>query len=63
MYKIEAIPEQLGSHYRSQAFKTKALAERFRSEYLIDPEGVNFRIISVQSQRTASRRKRKVAVS
>ncbi len=63
MYKIEAIPEHLGAHYLSQAFKTKALAERFRTEYLIDPKGLNFRIVAVQSRRASPRRKRSVAVS
>jgi hypothetical protein len=48
MFRIEAIPKKLGAHYRSEPFDSKQQAEAFRAEFLVDPEGMYFRIVRMR---------------
>jgi len=48
MFRIEAIPKKLGAHYRSEPFESKQEAEAFRAEFLVDPEGMYFRIVRMR---------------
>ncbi len=52
MYKIEAIPEQLGAYYRSDPFESREMAEKFRADFLVDPEGQHFKIVAVRERKS-----------
>ena len=54
MFRIEAIPKKLGAHYRSEPFETKQEAEAFRAEFLVDPDGIYFRIIRMRNTKTTA---------
>ena len=59
MFRIEAIPKKLGAHYRSEPFESKQEAEAFRAEFLVDPEGMYFRIVSMRKPKTAAESERR----
>ena len=59
MFRIEAIPKKLGAHYRSEPFESKQEAEAFRAEFLVDPEGMYFRIVSMRKSKTAAESERR----
>jgi len=54
MFRIEAIPKKLGAHYRSEPFESKQEAEAFRAEFLVDPEGMYFRIVRMRKAKAAA---------
>jgi len=54
MFRIEAIPKKLGAHYRSEPFESKQEAEAFRAEFLVDPEGMYFRIVRMRKSKSAT---------
>ena len=54
MFRIEAIPKKLGAHYRSEPFESKPEAEAFRAEFLVDPDGIYFRIVRMRKSKTAA---------
>jgi hypothetical protein len=54
MFRIEAIPKKLGAHYRSEPFESKQEAEAFRAEFLVDPEGIYFRIVRMRKPTAAA---------
>jgi hypothetical protein len=54
MFRIEAIPKKLGAHYRSEPFESKQEAEAFRAEFLVDPEGMYFRIVRLRKAKSAT---------
>jgi hypothetical protein len=53
MFRIEAIPKKLGAHYRSETFESKQEAEAFRAEFLVDPDGMYFRIVRMRKAKAA----------
>ena len=59
MFRIEAIPKKLGAHYRSEPFESKQEAEAFRAEFLVDPEGMYFRIVRLRKSKTATESERR----
>lgn len=59
MFRIEAIPKKLGAHYRSEPFETKQEAEAFRAEFLVDPEGMYFRIVRLRKTKSAAQSERR----
>ena len=59
MFRIEAIPKKLGAHYRSEPFESKQEAEAFRAEFLVDPEGMYFRIVRLRKANSAAQRERR----
>jgi hypothetical protein len=54
MFRIEAIPKKLGAHYRSEPFESKREAEAFRAEFLVDPEGMYFRIVRMRKTKATA---------
>ena len=54
MFRIEAIPKKLGAHYRSEPFESKQEAEAFRAEFLVDPEGIYFRIVRMRKPKATA---------
>jgi len=54
MFRIEAIPKKLGAHYRSEPFESKQEAEAFRAEFLVDPDGMYFRIVRMRKPKIAA---------
>ena len=58
MFRIEAIPKKLGAHYRSEPFESKQEAEAFRAEFLVDPEGMYFRIVRLRKAKTTAESER-----
>jgi len=54
MFRIEAIPKKLGAHYRSEPFESKQEAEAFRAEFLVDPEGMYFRIVRMRKAKATA---------
>ncbi|HEX7961417.1 MAG TPA: hypothetical protein VF493_15955 [Terriglobales bacterium] len=59
MFRIEAIPKKLGAHYRSEPFESKQEAEAFRAEFLVDPEGMYFRIVRLRKTKSAAQSERR----
>ena len=59
MFRIEAIPRKLGAHYRSEPFESKQDAEAFRAEFLVDPEGMYFRIVRLRKTKSAAENQRR----
>ena len=59
MFRIEAIPKKLGAHYRSEPFESKQEAEAFRAEFLVDPEGMYFRIVRLRKAKSAAESERR----
>ena len=54
MYRIEAIAKKLGAHYRSEPFESRPEAEAFRADFLVDPQGMYFRIVRMRKRKATS---------
>jgi hypothetical protein len=59
MFRIEAIPKKLGAHYRSEPFESKQEAEAFRAEFLVDPDGMYFRIVRLRNRKVTGESERR----